>query len=113
MKALQHGIIVIVFALFTAALITACTTMAFPTSFDQQLYAANQQVVTINNLITNAVIRKQITPDKAVEMALNVDKAEKDLNAIKAAKHTISSQEGLQRTQAILDLLMVLERGLQ
>lgn len=108
MKALQHSI----FALLMMSL-AACTTMAFPTSFDQQLYAANQQIVTINNLITNAVIRKQITPDKADEIAAKVDKAEKDLKAIKAVKYTISGQEGLQRTQAILDLLLALERNLK
>lgn len=113
MKSLQHSMITVIFALFTASLTTACVTTALPTSFDQQLYAANQQIVTVNNLITNAVLRKLITPDKAEEIAAKVDKAAVDLDAIKAVKYTISGQEGLQRTQAILDLLLALEGKLQ
>lgn len=93
--------------------LTACATVAFPTSFDQQLYAANQQIVTINNLITNAVIRTQITPDEADAIAKKVDEAEMDLKAIRAVQYTISGKEGLQRTQAILDLLIMIERDLQ
>lgn len=108
MRALQCS-----FLYLMLVVLHGCSTMAFPTSFDQQLFAANQQIVTINNLITNAVIRKQLKPDRATEISMKVDNAKKDLDAIKAIKYTISGQEGLQRTQAILTLLTEIEGNLQ